>query len=39
MITLTRGTAAEFEEIIDFIDFVFSKNSAPHDFPKMYPNL
>ena len=39
MITLTRGTASEYEEIIDFIDFVFSKNSAPHDFPKMYPNL
>ena len=39
MIELSRGTAAQFEEIIDFLDFVFSKNSSGHDFPKMYPNL
>ena len=39
MLEIRRGTAAEFDEIIDFIDFVFSKNSNPHDFPAMYPNL
>ena len=39
MLEIRRGTAAEFDEIIDFIDFVFSKSNSPHDFPAMYPNL
>ncbi|MBR5519135.1 MAG: GNAT family N-acetyltransferase [Clostridia bacterium] len=39
MLEIRRGTAADFDEIIDFIDFVFSKNGSPHDFPAMYPNL
>lgn len=39
MSEISRGTAAEFDEIIDFIDFVFSKASCPHDFPGRYPNM
>jgi GNAT superfamily N-acetyltransferase len=39
MIDISRGKASEFDEIIDFIDFVFSKSNCPHDFPSMYPNL
>lgn len=39
MFEISRGTADQFEEIIDFIDFVFSKSSVPHDFPAWYPNL
>ncbi|MCR5484693.1 MAG: GNAT family N-acetyltransferase [Clostridiales bacterium] len=39
MLEIRRGTAAEFDKIIDFIDFVFSKDYEPHDFINMYPNL
>ncbi len=39
MLEIRRGNAAEFNKIIDFIDFVFSKDSGPHDFKNMYPNL
>ena len=39
MIDISRGKISEFDEVIDFLDYVFSKNSAPHDFPLMYPNL
>ena len=39
MLEIRRGKKEEFDQIIDFIDFVFSKNSCPHDFLEMYPNL
>ena len=39
MTEIRRGTAAEFDEIINLIDYVFSRSSRPHDFPAMYPNL
>ncbi len=39
MFEISRGTAEQFEEILDFLDFVFSKNSVPHDFQAWYPNL
>ena len=39
MIEISRGKVSEFEEVIDFLDYVFSKNSSSHDFPLMYPNL
>lgn len=39
MISITRARASEFCEVLDFLDFVFSKNSRPHDFVTMYPNL
>ncbi len=39
MIEISRGNASQFDEIIDFIDYVFSKASRPHDFPTMYPAL
>ena len=39
MLEIRHGRASEYNRIIDFIDFVFSKNSCPHDFPRMYPNL
>lgn len=39
MIEIGRSNASEFNEVIDFIDFVFSKSSCPHDFPTMLPHL
>ncbi|MBR6739994.1 MAG: GNAT family N-acetyltransferase [Clostridia bacterium] len=39
MTEIRRGNLSEYWQIIDFIDFVFSKNSVPHHFPEMYPNL
>lgn len=39
MIEISRGTPSEFEEVIHFINDVFSAGGRPHDFPQMYPNL
>ncbi len=39
MIEIRRGKSEEFVEILDFLDFVFSKNSRPHNFETMYPNI
>lgn len=39
MIEIRRGTPEDFEETVDFLDFVFSKNSVRHDFELMFPNL
>lgn len=39
MIEISRGTPSEFEEVIQFINDVFSAGGHPHDFPQMYPNL
>ena len=39
MTEIRRGTLSEYWQIIDFIDYVFSKNSEPHDFPARLPNL
>ncbi len=39
MIEIRRGRLEEYEKILDFIDFVFSKTHCPHDFESMYPNL
>ena len=38
-IEIVRGTPKERKEILRFIDYVFSKNSRPHDFKTMLPKL
>ena len=39
MTTCTWATAADKQELIDFIDFVFSKAHRPHDFATLLPKL
>ncbi len=39
MIEIKRGTLADYDKSIDFIDFVFSRAHEPHDFEERYPNL
>ena len=39
MIKAQWASARDREEIIDFIDFVFSKSKRPHDFETMLPRL
>ena len=34
-----KGTPADRQEILDFADLVFSKNSRPHDFATLLPKL
>lgn len=37
--TVTRLTAADFPEAMDFLNLVFSTSSRPHDFARMLPIL
>lgn len=39
VINIERGSKKDKEDIIHFIDFVFSKASRPHDFASMLPKL
>lgn len=34
-----RAKEEEYEDIIDFINYVFSQNECPHDFKKILPKL
>ncbi len=39
MIEISRGKFSEYDETIDFIDYVFSMASDPHHFPRRAPVL
>ena len=39
MTEFCRGRSQDQEEIIDFINMVFSQNSVPHDFKTLLPKL
>lgn len=39
MIVCRKGIPEEYEDIIDFINYVFSQKEAPHDFKKLLPKL
>ncbi|BCJ97472.1 GNAT family N-acetyltransferase [Anaerocolumna chitinilytica] len=39
MVCCRQARREEYEEIIDFINYVFSQNEAPHDFKKLLPKL
>lgn len=39
MIVCRKGKSEEYEDIIDFINYVFSQNECPHDFKKLLPKL
>ena len=39
MIEMRWAEPRDRENIIDFIDYVFSKNACPHDFPTLLPKL
>jgi len=34
-----KGTPADAQDIVDFADFIFSKDAAPHDFSQLLPKL
>ncbi len=39
MVEFRKARKEEAEDIIDFINYVFSQNSRPHDFKKMCPDV
>lgn len=39
MIEYCRGKKEEFEDIIDFANYIFSQNVRPHDFKSLLPKL
>ncbi len=39
MIQCRKAIPEEYDEIIDFINYVFSQNERPHDFKKLLPKL
>lgn len=39
MICCRRANTEEYEDIIDFINYVFSQDQCPHDFKKLLPKL
>lgn len=39
MFSCRRAKPEEYEDIIDFINYVFSQNACPHDFKKLLPKL
>lgn len=39
MICCRKAKSEEYEDIIDFINYVFSQDQCPHDFKKLLPKL
>jgi predicted N-acetyltransferase YhbS len=39
MIQYTKGTPADAQDIIDFAELIFSRQSGPHDFSQLIPKL
>ena len=39
MIEYTKAKTEDSEELIDFINMVFSHNERPHDFKRLLPKL
>jgi len=39
MVEYRRAKKEEAVELLDFINLVFSQNSRPHDFKKMFPHM
>ncbi len=39
MVSCRQARREEYEDIIDFINYIFSQNAFPHDFKKLLPKL
>ncbi len=39
MIEYCKGTPADIDDIIDFANYIFSQNEAPHDFKQLLPKV
>lgn len=39
MVLYVKGTAEDAQDIVDFADFIFSKDAEPHDFGQLIPKL